>query len=414
MKYIVAFNRNRDFYQVPLALYERGMLQRLVTDLYTPQLGILENIPPFSRFRHRRHAELPSQFVTWNLQALKLQIVDLNLGTPGFEVFKQVDSSISQHALDLALEENSGLLLYSHYAYQAFTSAQAKYLRKGLFMFHPHTNLIKEILQDDYDRHPEVAWSMAHEEDTSSGGQRHKALEEEWRLADFIICASSFTAHSLVEAGCPPEKVNVVPYGIDIENFPTPKLPLPHEMSSRQSCSFLFVGQGVQRKGLHHLLKAWSSVSLPHAELTIIASRMDPGIAALAGPNVKILGKQSNLKLRNYFLNSDIFVMPSLVEGFGLVYLEALAAGCYCIGSRNSGFPDLRCPPSVGQTIASNEQLEQVLIEAYKRWEDKEINRFEIHNFAKSLTWENFRRDVRNSCTQTISVNDECSSSFCS
>ncbi len=38
---------------------------------------------------------------------------------------------------------------------------------------------------------------------------------------------------------------------------------------------------------------------------------------------------------------TDAFIMPSLVEGFGLAYLEALAAGCHVVGTANSGLPDL-------------------------------------------------------------------------
>ena len=46
-------------------------------------------------------------------------------------------------------------------------------------------------------------------------------------------------------------------------------------------------------------------------------------------------------ELNKIFASSTLFVMPSLVEGFGQVYLEALAQGCPVLGTANTCLPDL-------------------------------------------------------------------------
>ena len=75
MSYVVAFNRDRDFYQLPLALHERGLLTRLITDYYRPDAAWLSRLPLLSRLAHRYAEGLPSRLVTsrlrdaaWSLQ----------------------------------------------------------------------------------------------------------------------------------------------------------------------------------------------------------------------------------------------------------------------------------------------------------------------------------------------------------
>jgi hypothetical protein len=75
MKYVVAFNRNRDFYQVPLALYQRGILQKLITDCYYPDSQLLRAVPGFSRLKRRFVTGLPSGMTRSSAMTVALQIL---------------------------------------------------------------------------------------------------------------------------------------------------------------------------------------------------------------------------------------------------------------------------------------------------------------------------------------------------
>lgn len=386
--FVVAFIRDRDFYQVPLALYEHGLLDRLVTDTYCPDTLPGKKLFDIAHLAHRRTEGLPSKMVEWNYRALLWQVLGPKIGISPLRVHERIDTAISEAALSRAIDTDSNLFLYSYYAFEAFTSHTAKYKLKGLFKFHPDSKLIQEILFEDYAKHPECQWSIENEEDTSKDFIRYDRLVEEWRVANFIVCGSEFTARSLIHAGCEPGKISVVPYGID-------PIRCPYHPEKKKSvvCRFLFVGQGVQRKGLHHLLKAWREAKLPGAELTIIASRCDPGIAALAGNNVRILDRQPTEALMESYNRSHVFVLPSLIEGFGLVFLEALAAGCFCIGTSNTGLPDLKPPPYAAKIVPAGDiaaltvALEQALV-LHNR---DELNSSAIRSFALTLSWRRFR-----------------------
>jgi len=394
-KYVVGFNRDRDFYQLPLALYEKGLLSSLVTDIYYPHdRPFLRSLPGLSAIRHRCSPNLPSSKVHWAWPALVPQI-ESRLYRHRLTQFEKVDRALSDAALMHAEREEANLFLHSQYAYRAFTSPRSHGMVKGLFMFHPHTDLIREILDQDFYNYPECEISHKAELDISGSPTRLDELRDEWRYADFIVCASSFTAKSLQHAGCRSDIISVVPYGIDVATVPFSD-PLPDQ----KNCQFLFVGQGRQRKGLHHLLRAWDRVGLADAELTVIATSIDSGIAALAGRNVRILARQTRHELNKCFNSSSVFVMPSLVEGFGLVYLEALGAGCHCIGTRNTGLADLLSyfPLDAHATSIIDagdiDQLATAIQESYLMYRHGKLDRARIRKLTELITWERFRSKV--------------------
>jgi glycosyltransferase involved in cell wall biosynthesis len=111
----------------------------------------------------------------------------------------------------------------------------------------------------------------------------------------------------------------------------------------------LFVGGNMQRKGLPTLIQAAAGVlaKLPDTEFWIIGQdRAIPHMEALchsAGVDASFhfLGGKSQAELLDFYAQADVFVMPSLVEAFGVVFLEAMASGIPVIGARAGGVPEL-------------------------------------------------------------------------
>lgn len=394
--WVVAFNRSRDFYQVPLALQERNRLAGLVSDFYAPPLGFLSRLKPFQRISRRRDDRIPFNKVQWNANALRLQLFHLpraRTGSERVEIFKRLDKNLSRAALRLALRKNADLLLYSGYAREAFESAESNSMTKGLFVFHPHGGPSLEILAADLEAHPEAAESHRwhRTEIELSDGER---LDAETQKADFLICASSFTARTLGYDSFSKKPLTIAPYGCFLQK----QSPALTSVKNRK-VSFLFVGQGVQRKGLHHLLKVWKKLNPVSATLTIVASSFDPGFQKLSDqPSVTVLGSQSAANLQRLYEASDVFVMPSLIEGFGLVYLEALSAGCFVIGTENSGLPDLNLPDFCGRILQPGNL--QMLREALEETIDRaqQLERDSIKNFAATCSWSAFRTAVADAC----------------
>jgi glycosyltransferase involved in cell wall biosynthesis len=391
MGYVVAFNRDRDFYQVPLALMESDLLSGLVTDLYYPDLHWLSRLPCMRRLSHRRIDGLRSSEVRWNLPAIAWQVLGRQLKLNPQYIYRRTDSALARGALHLARKNNAHLFLYSGYALEAFAALDSMKRVKGLFCYHPHPLLNRKILQDDFAQYPECKWSYVHEADTGTPKYLSARLDGEIERADFIVAASSFTKKSLIQAGYDDGRIHVVPYGIAVP-------PEPAQLETKQGdrCRFLFVGQGVQRKGLHHLLRAWRAITAPDAELTLVCATLDPGIAALADDRVKILSRQSAEDLRQHFARSHVFVMPSLIEGFGFVYGEALANGVYVIGTQNTGLPDLALPDWAAKVIQPGdiEALAEALDHALNDWRAGKLDASAIRTFASTLTWREFRSGV--------------------
>ena len=93
----------------------------------------------------------------------------------------------------------------------------------------------------------------------------------------------------------------------------------------------LFVGVCAVRKGVHYALEAWLQ-SLAHKNGTfLIAGGFLPEYAAklapmLSHPSVKALGHRTDVP--ELMRQSDILVLPSIEEGFGLVVADAMGSGC--------------------------------------------------------------------------------------
>jgi glycosyltransferase involved in cell wall biosynthesis len=397
--YTVAFNRDRDFYQVPAALAAAGKLKALVTDLYLPDALEGGWLSRKLGLDHRHCETVPSSLVKWSPEALWLQMVALRLASSErqrSEIFHRLDASLSRKAGRLALGTGAGLLLYSGYALEAFDMVKETELPRLLFVYHPQGDYVRRILEEDFSHHPEVAASHQRHLDEIAMNEGAR-VSEEIGLATGIACASSFTARSVRACmGSENAEPAVIPYGC----FP----PVSGDVDGKRKASrpqVLFVGQGTQRKGLHHLLKVWREGLHQNADLTLVLNQVDPGITAMIGAlpvRPRVVEGLSREDLTSEFERADIFVLPSLVEGFGLVYLEALAAGCHVIGTDNTGLPDLDAPEEVATVIPAGnlESLGGTLEVAISRAARNGFDRDVIRSFAATKTWENFRAGIRN------------------
>jgi len=79
-----------------------------------------------------------------------------------------------------------------------------------------------------------------------------------------------------------------------------------------------------------------------------------------------------------------------------LVYLEALAHGCYVIGSENSGIPDIEAPEFVARAVPAGDigELESTLERTVRLFRAGEVSRSAIATFARSRSWRAFRKAV--------------------
>jgi glycosyltransferase involved in cell wall biosynthesis len=384
LSFVVGFNRDRDSYQVPLALAEAGWLETFVTDYYSSA----RRAKLFPRLGHRQVSGLDTSLTRGSALAMLISVAGPKVLRDADAVSLQVSRTLGMKARTVARRTKADLLLYSEHAYEAFSDPKLSERRRILFSFHPHRKLIREILDADRGRFPDIDWEI---NDAAPFPAMEHREDEELRLAQQVLCASSFTRQSLIHAGVPDAKIEVIPYGTTATGT--------YGRVGRRSdeCRFLFVGQGVQRKGLHHLLHVWNRLVLPNASLTVVSYRLDPALAKLVGTNVKMLSTLPARVLDEEFARSHVFVMPSLVEGFGLVFLEAMSAGCHVIGTENTGLPDLEMPADFASIVeaGSLDQLAVAMESAYVRHQASALPHDEISRFAETRSWTIFRERLR-------------------
>jgi glycosyltransferase involved in cell wall biosynthesis len=400
-RFICAFPGRRDGYQVPVALAETGQLDEFITDFYGSssirQTAALLPAGWRERVWTRYEAALPEERVHCLWGTTLWNAIRQRTGQSRNLTFSAMDREFSLAAAGAARRLGSNLMLYHPYAFEAFTSRHGRSVRRVLFQFHPHPELERRILRDDLARHPFM--EQAYRDETR--GELPEPLQARerdcWQHADLILCASSFTQRSLVEAGADQRKCRVVPYGITA---------VPG-VNSRQAETVpdwalraVFVGSGYQRKGLHHLLLAWRRANLPAgSRLVLLCRRLDAELERLARetPAVELRRGAPGAELQELYAKSSLLVMPSLIEGFGQVYLEALAEGCPVLGTPNTCLPDLGDEKDgVFLTPAGDVDALVGRLETLSRTLAAEPTlRTRARECAARFTWERFRRALR-------------------
>jgi glycosyltransferase involved in cell wall biosynthesis len=158
-------------------------------------------------------------------------------------------------------------------------------------------------------------------------------------MASHLLVASSFTRASLIENGSKSESISVVSYGVDTERY----YPSAVRKNVGSNClHLLFVGRINQRKGIKYLLEALRQFDPKEVKLTICGRVVDDlELFEPFGEQVTIRPSVSVAELVKAYQEADLFVFPSVAEGFGQVLLEALACGLPILSTTHTAAPDL-------------------------------------------------------------------------
>lgn len=155
-----------------------------------------------------------------------------------------------------------------------------------------------------------------------------KQLENAYRKANKIACRSHVLQKKFnaLMPDCA-EKTFVAPSGVIINN--------EHE-GSKTPLSVLTCANLIKRKNIDKLILAVND--LQGFELKIIGDGKElKNLKKIASSNVEFLGRLPHEKVLEEMQKSDIFILPSVNETFGMVYLEAMASGCITVCTKNDG-----------------------------------------------------------------------------
>ena len=174
------------------------------------------------------------------------------------------------------------------------------------------------------------------------------------RAVDGIAAISHGVADSLALAGVPPERITIIPSGVDCEHFhfadPAARTAARAELEMAPDAMVLAtVGMLEARKGHRHLLEALARIVRGGEGANMICLIAGDGSlraelqrdAELLGiaRQVRFLGRVDDV--RTVLAATDIFVFPSMREGLGVAVLEAAASGLAIVASDTGGIGDV-------------------------------------------------------------------------
>lgn len=168
-----------------------------------------------------------------------------------------------------------------------------------------------------------------------------------WDKADLFLCVSDFIRERALDRGFPPHKLRTHYIGVDQDWFAR-KATMIRNSTKR----VLFVGRLVEKKGCRYLIQAMCAVQrkLPNVVLTVVGdgplrSTLED-LAKHLGVQAEFVGAQNACAIRQYLQQADVFCVPSVTapdgdsEGFGIVFIEAQAAGVPVVSFRHGGIPE--------------------------------------------------------------------------
>jgi glycosyltransferase involved in cell wall biosynthesis len=198
--------------------------------------------------------------------------------------------------------------------------------------------------------------------------ERRNARRAPLVLSTSRYCCERIQAHY----GVPAERLALVPEGIDLSLWSPSSDPvaLARVDAVREPFTVLCVARQYPRKRVTDLLAAFPLVlaQLPQARLVVIGDGPEHGALAqqLADlgleASVQLLGAlASDQEVRAWYQRASIFCLPSIQEGFGIVFLEAMASGLPVVSTTATAIPEvvphgqagLLVPPRDPQALAA-------------------------------------------------------------
>jgi glycosyltransferase involved in cell wall biosynthesis len=157
-------------------------------------------------------------------------------------------------------------------------------------------------------------------------------IEAEWNAADAVVVNSRWSYDALVNQGVAPEKLNIVP--LSYSGARTQRLPDPRT----GTLNVMFLGRVTVDKGIGALAEAARLLSDANVRIIVVGAITMPRSNLPRVPdNMCFLGPVPRDQAATVYRQADLFVLPTLSDGFGLTQLEAMANGLPVIATRRCG-----------------------------------------------------------------------------
>ncbi|RBQ09999.1 glycosyltransferase family 4 protein [Pedobacter miscanthi] len=227
---------------------------------------------------------------------------------------------------------------YEHAALSTFERAQQINCFKILEQTSQHYSFYEALLNEQFKQYPLLKSEYNEHISGKLFSKRNKRKQKECELADLIICNSTFTLKTLINAGVDENKILKIPLAYPVISDTHSK------NEEKKQFIFICIGSLSIRKGTHILLEVWRKyfADCADARLILAGSNSLPKEFTENLPlNIEFKGFLGKSDLNELYENADLLVFPTLADGFGMVITEAMANGLTVLTTNNSAGYDL-------------------------------------------------------------------------
>lgn len=381
---------SREHYTLPRALYRADQLSLFYTDTWASRPLRTITYGPLRRLADRFHPELPPECVhAFNTSAIVEWSRDRLMPARG------VAATFHRY---LSIGQGFGIRVARHMA--ASGVRPLAFIGYNTGCLEP-IRLVKSwgvpavVGQIDPGRTEE---ELVHRESDKWPGwaalpgripdEYYARLASEWGVADRVIVNSEWSRAALVAQGVPTDKLSVIPLAYD-----PPPVVSKVDRHPSDRLTVLWLGQVILRKGIQYLIAA--ARLIPRIRIVVVGPiGISPNAIATAPGNVEFVGPVPRSQANDYYRLADVFVLPTLSDGFALTQLEAMAHGLPVVTTPNcgevvtDGVDGLIVPAGDAEKLA--EALDTLAADPHRREEmgrraRETAGRFSLDRFAARL-----------------------------
>lgn len=345
MKWICCQLGAREHYAIPRALFSQGLLDCLLTDAWVRPSSVLAGLSAggladrfHSDLRDARVVAFNSSAILFELRARVRRSEEWRTIIERNEWFQRKVVSALTSKVRSQTSESGILLSYSYAALAPFRFAKSRGWKTLLLQIDPGPEE-ERIVSEEAARVPGLAgqWQPAPPDYWA-------AWRQECDLADRIIVNSEWSREGLLRSGISNGKLCVIPLAYEPSQTGDEKSQIrqartyPSRFTQDRPMRVLFLGQVNLRKGIARLLEAARALRDSPVEFWIVGPVQITNAETAAGDaRVKWFGSVTRREAAEKYRAADLFILPTLSDGFAITQLEAQAYGLPLISSNRCG-----------------------------------------------------------------------------
>lgn len=276
-----------------------------------------------------------------------------------------------------------------------------------LDMSAPYYNFMEKQFRIDIEKNPDNREITEKNLEDPLQSYKRDYGSYEIQNADAFLVASEFTRKSLVDSGVSDDKIYTCRYGID--DFCSTKLDT-HTKDGSLALRVMYAGNINRQKGAYQLIRVANSLPPEKYKFSFYGYyQADDNVYVDNMVKHTFKGHVPRNEMKQAYMNTDIFVFPTLADGFGFVVAEALSYGVPVVASLNAGASDLIQEGKNGFLFeAGNDAELKKILECFES--DRSLlekMKTECLNSISTVTWKKYYDDVGKALKEILYDNKE-------